>query len=203
MSWKHDAVCRIFNKYAAQHIGDVLDSDSTPSPPLQGLSRPQPTTTAVVLLSTKKPVAGSNVLNKNDSTIILRFFFFSGFLETAVAFVLKEAPSVPPHLSAAGPLPAASSTANTGSGGSGGGGGGDWKAYFERAGLPAAMKMLAGLCRGHAGAQGLLAERGLLERLHWMEGTSTSGEVNRKKKAHKKRTRKLSARQADCRQIDR
>ncbi|CAN0045225.1 unnamed protein product, partial [Laminaria digitata] len=53
----------------------------------------------------------------------------------------------------------------------------DWKAYFKRPGLPAALKMLAGLCRGHAGAQALLAERGLLERLHWMEGTSTSGEV--------------------------
>ncbi|CAN0485916.1 unnamed protein product, partial [Hapterophycus canaliculatus] len=56
-----------------------------------------------------------------------------------------------------------------------------WKAYFARPGLPAALKMLAGLCRGHAGAQGLLAKRGLLERLHWMEGTSTSGEVGQKK----------------------
>lgn len=107
-------------------------------------------------------------------------YIFSGFLENAVAFVLREAPSVPPHLSAAGPLPASSSSSSsaaiTGSGS--GGGGGDWKVYFERAGLPAALKMLAGLCRGHAGAQGLLAERGLLERLHWMEGTSTSGEAS-------------------------
>lgn len=94
---------------------------------------------------------------------------FAGFLETAVAFVLQGAPSAPPHLSAT-----SSSAASTGGSGSDSG---DWKAYFERAGLPAALKMLAGLCRGHAGAQGLLAERGLLERLHWMEGTSASGEV--------------------------
>lgn len=88
-----------------------------------------------------------------------------------MTFLLLEAPSAPPHLSAAAPPPSSS-------GGGGGSGGGDWKAYFERAGLPAALKMLAGLCRGHAGAQGFLAERGLLERLHWMEGTSTSGEVS-------------------------
>lgn len=83
-----------------------------------------------------------------------------------MAFALQGSPSVRPQVSSA---PSRGSTT----------GGGDvaWKAYFERAGLPAALKMLAGLCRGHAGAQGLLVERGLLERLHWMEGTSTSGEV--------------------------
>lgn len=103
---------------------------------------------------------------------------FAGFLETAVAFVLQDAPSAPPHLSAAA---AARSASSSGTNTNSGSGVGDWKAYFERAGLPAALKMLAGLCRGHAGAQGLLAERGLLERLHWMEGTSASGEVTVKK----------------------
>ena len=88
----------------------------------------------------------------------------AGFLEAAVAFVLQGAPSVPPQVSAA--LPSSDTS--------------EWMAYFEREGLPAALKMLAGLCRGHAGAQALLATRGLLERLHWMEGTSTSGEVRRR-----------------------
>lgn len=89
----------------------------------------------------------------------------SGFLEAAVSFVLEGSPSVSPQVS----------TASTGIGVNVGG---DWKAYFERTGLPAALKVLAGLCRGHAGAQGLLSMRGLLQKLHWMEGTSTSGEVS-------------------------
>lgn len=93
----------------------------------------------------------------------------AGFLESAVAFVLREAPSTPPQVSSvpAGST-AASAVAAVG-----------WAAFFGRPGLPAALKMLSGLSRGHAGAQTLLAERGLLERLHWMEGTSTSGEVKK------------------------
>lgn len=79
-----------------------------------------------------------------------------------MAFVLRDAPSVPP-----------SSSGANGDAGSAG----DWKAYFARPGLPAALKMLAGLCRGHPTAQALLGERGLLKPLHWMEGTSTSGQV--------------------------
>lgn len=79
-------------------------------------------------------------------------------------FVLHEVPSVPPSASGA-------------SSAGGGGSSGDWKVYFARPGLSAALKMLAGLCRAHALAQTLLSQRGLLEPLHWMEGTSTSGEV--------------------------
>lgn len=79
--------------------------------------------------------------------------------------MLEGSPSVAPQVS----------TASTGNGVNVGG---DWKVYFKRTGLPAALKVLAGLCRGHAGAQGLLSNRGLLEKLHWMEGTSTSGEVS-------------------------
>lgn len=89
-------------------------------------------------------------------------------------FVLQDAPSVAPQISSG---PASASGGSSG----GGSGGGSWKAYFKRPGLPAALKMVAGLCRGHAGAQASLAERGLLERLHWMEGTSTSGEVRERK----------------------
>ena len=100
-----------------------------------------------------------------------------------MAFVLQDAPSVAPQISSASPSASRGSAGGGSSsgvsGGGGGGGGGDWKAYFKRPGLPAALKMLAGLCRGHASAQALLAERGLLERLHWMEGTSTSGEVRK------------------------
>lgn len=85
-----------------------------------------------------------------------------------MAFILQGVPSVPPQ---------PSGTAAAGGGGSCGGVPSDWKAYFGRVGLPAALKILAGLCRGHPGAQALLGERGLLQPLHWMEGTSTSGEV--------------------------
>ncbi|CAM9849580.1 unnamed protein product, partial [Choristocarpus tenellus] len=91
----------------------------------------------------------------------------NGFVAQAVDFVVQGVPaSAPPPPSSAATAQAATSTSGL-----------SWAAYFERPGLPRALRVLAGLCRGHAGVQGLLAERGLLEKLHWMEGTSTSGEV--------------------------
>ncbi|CAN0402546.1 unnamed protein product, partial [Discosporangium mesarthrocarpum] len=94
----------------------------------------------------------------------------------AVDFVLQGVPDHPPPPPAV-PSSAGARGAHARAGDRGGDEGPTWSDYFARPGLLRALRVLAGLCRGHGGAQGLLMERGLLQKLHWMEGTSVSGEV--------------------------
>ncbi|CAN0001822.1 unnamed protein product, partial [Phaeothamnion confervicola] len=120
----------------------------------------------------------------------------TGFLAKTAAFVLRDAPG---HASGQPPQPAAATGAAAGDTAfsaptaaapaaaapaaalatlaAAGRVTEEWEEYFRRPALPAALRALTGLCRGHRSSQEALWRGGLLPVLHRAETTSVSGQV--------------------------
>ncbi|CAM9374506.1 unnamed protein product [Chrysoparadoxa australica] len=79
----------------------------------------------------------------------------SGFVEQTAQFALEGAPEVVN----------ASAEADM------------WSSYFSKPALPKALRVLTGMCKGHAQSQNVLQACGLLPVLHQMESMASSGEV--------------------------